>query len=188
MYALRSSLIQRVRWTPVVPLAARPIACFFSTTSSVTQQKDTQSSSSSSPSSSSSSRQPGLESVNKLISGAMSHFGQTSPRKFSLNQPDYYSTKDIDSVALEHTKIPRTGPKAGRTVEVKAGMSLQQSLRILNSLNRQSNVRRISMSQKIYEKPGKKAQRLKVERKKKLFNENIKRMFELVSEARRKGY
>ncbi|VVT45607.1 mitochondrial 37S ribosomal protein bS21m [Magnusiomyces paraingens] len=89
---------------------------------------------------------------------------------------------------LSYTVIPRTGVYAGRTVEVLSESDLSRALRRLNTMNSINRVRQTSMEQTKYVRPGKVKQRILIERKKRKYNQNVKRMFELVAEARRKGY
>lgn len=89
---------------------------------------------------------------------------------------------------LTASQIPRTGPKAGRSVLVTQTSDLGHALRVLNSINQSNRVRHTAMSQTKYEKPGKRRQRIEGERKKRKFNMGIKRLFEMVADARRKGY
>lgn len=89
---------------------------------------------------------------------------------------------------LSPESIPRTGPKAGRSIAIGGPMDLSRALRVLHRKNVENNVRTISLRQNIYEKPGKKRQRIRIERNKRKFKQTVKHLFELVSEARRKGY
>lgn len=86
------------------------------------------------------------------------------------------------------SQIPRTGPKAGRSVLVTQSLDLGRALRTLNSINAVNRVRHTAMSQTKFEKPGKRRQRIEGERKKRKFNMGVKRLFEMVADARRKGY
>lgn len=86
------------------------------------------------------------------------------------------------------SQIPRTGPKAGRSVLVTQAFDLGRALRTLNSINNANKVRQTAMAQTKYEKPGKKLQRIAAERKRRRFDMGIKRLFEMVADARRKGY
>lgn len=84
--------------------------------------------------------------------------------------------------------LRRTGTKAGRSYEVSGMTDLGRALRSVNIANSSNRVRQISMSQTKYEKPGKVKQRLKMERNKRRFDMGIRRLFEIVADARRKGY
>lgn len=86
------------------------------------------------------------------------------------------------------SQIPRTGPKAGRSVLVTQSLDLGRALRTLNSINASNRVRQTAMAQTKYEKPGKRRQRVANERRKRKFEMGVKRLFEMVADARRKGY
>lgn len=95
--------------------------------------------------------------------------------------PDY-------NAPIAPSEIPRTGVYAGRTVAIDSEADLPRALRNLNSMNAVNQVRQTSLSQTKFVRPGKVKQRILIERRKRKFKQNVKRMFELVAEARRKGY
>ncbi|KAA8913184.1 hypothetical protein TRICI_003246 [Trichomonascus ciferrii] len=85
--------------------------------------------------------------------------------------------------------IPRTGVNASRSVVVNGqNGGLQAALRILRIKNSANKVPRTVNLQRYHEKPGKKKQRLQMEKQQREFNMGIRRLFKLVNEARRKGY
>lgn len=169
------------------PSAESPVAAAVSESSEASK---------SSPSPSSFfSRPQGSKASSSSNVSAMLHsmFSQSNARSPAFgsntsNDSELFSSKEVKPTLPDPRYVPRTGTKAGRTVEVTSNVPLHFALRQLNSLNRQSEVKQTVRAQAFYEKPGKKLQRLKIERQKRKFNQNVKRMFELVSEARRKGY
>lgn len=89
--------------------------------------------------------------------------------------------------------VKRTGVLAGRSVFVGTTRkghvnTLSGSLSWLNQLNKANAVRKTLFRQRFHERPGKTRLRLKNEKKQRDFNKGIKRLFELVNEAKRKGY
>lgn len=104
------------------------------------------------------------------------------------NENSFINRNSLTYEGLRPEQIPRTGTKAGRTVAVTPMVDLHRALRMLHNINSTNNVKYTAMSQTKYEKPGKRRQRIKMERNKRKFKNQIKQMFELVAEARRKGY
>jgi hypothetical protein len=98
--------------------------------------------------------------------------------------------QDTEFKVAGYTKerIPRTGVKAGRSVPVSGSLDLNRALRTLNSINNTNRVRQTAIAQTKYEKPGKRKQRLRIQRSKRRFDMGIRRLFEMVADARRKGY
>ena len=84
--------------------------------------------------------------------------------------------------------IPRTGAMAGRSVPVEGPVGLQSALRNLNMINQANKIRRVLSLQRYHERPGKVKLRLRNEKARRDFNKGVRRLFDLVSEARRKGY
>lgn len=94
----------------------------------------------------------------------------------------------MEANAFRNLKLPRTGTLAGRTVAVSSQFGLQSALRQLNSINRSNNINRIVVRQRAWERPGKKKQRLRMEKAQRDFAMGVRKLFKLVSEARKKGY
>jgi hypothetical protein len=86
------------------------------------------------------------------------------------------------------SKIPRTGPSISRSVPVVGPFGLQRAIRQVNILNSTNKVRRNLMLTRFHERPGKKRWRIKNERSRRKFDAGIRHLFDLVAEARRKGY
>lgn len=122
----------------------------------------------------------------------LSQTGITGGRKSMMDFDDPSSLIKKEDFAnlyyLSPETIPRAGPKAGRSIVVGGPMDLNRALRVLHRKNVENNVRATSLNQNRYEKPGKKRQRIRIERNKRKFKQTVKHLFELVSEARRKGY
>lgn len=98
---------------------------------------------------------------------------------------------DIDWSVLggvTESELKRTGILASRSVLVEGAGGLQNALRRLNSSNGYNKIRRTVNMQRYHERPGKKKARLRLEKQQRQFDAEIRRLFRLVSEARRKGY
>lgn len=97
----------------------------------------------------------------------------------------------VDAEQVTRRKIglpPRTGPLVGRTVLVNNPQYLPQAIRRINTLNQINKLPQTVRLQRFAERPGKARLRIRIERKKREFNAGIRRLFDLVNEARRKGY
>ncbi|KAF5100681.1 hypothetical protein DV451_002444 [Geotrichum candidum] len=117
-------------------------------------------------------------------------FGNFRNSKGSSRNQQHQQHQDTEFKVAGYTKdrIPRTGVKAGRSVPVTGALDLNRALRNLNSMNNTNRVRQTAMAQTKYEKPGKRKQRLRIQRSKRRFDMGIRRLFEMVADARRKGY
>lgn len=96
------------------------------------------------------------------------------------------TTKSIED-DYNINEIKRTGVLAGRSV-LLGNMSLNIALSRLNAMNQANKIRRVLSLQRYHERPGKVRLRLRNEKAKRDFNKGIRRLFDLVNEARRKGY
>lgn len=137
---------------------------------------------------SSSSSSSGLysdELINKILSKDTFRTGSKANTAFSgSNGPRPAKSIENDYSVNE---IKRTGTLAGRSVTLGT-MSLNMALSRLNSMNQINKVRRVLSLQRYHERPGKVRLRLRNEKAKRDFNKGIRRLFDLVNEARRKGY
>jgi hypothetical protein len=84
--------------------------------------------------------------------------------------------------------IPRTGAIAGRSVLVEVAVVLQSALRNLNMIDQANKIRRVLSLRQYHERPGKVNLRLRNEKTSRDFKKGVGRVFDLVSETRRKGY
>ena len=84
--------------------------------------------------------------------------------------------------------IPRTGAMPGRSVPVEGPVRLQSALRNLNMINQANKIRRVMSLRQYHERPGKVNLRLRNEKTSRDFKKGVRRLFDLVSEACRKGY
>lgn len=160
----------------------------YSTDSEAPKQPSSEQTSSTSSASSPSFSAGSIDKIFNFSSSGAPSFKKLPFNADRNNTNSFMNSSEVSIQLMDPRHVPRTGPKAGRSVEVTSTMPIHFALRQLNSLNRQSEIKQTVRAQAVYEKPGKKAERLKIERKKRRFNQNVKRMFELVSEARRKGY
>lgn len=84
-------------------------------------------------------------------------------------------------------RLKVTGPLAGRIVTVRNG-DINTAYRNIKFIINSNNIRGESMAQRFHMKPGKKLELKRIRRKKKMFNEGIRRLMDLVKEAKRRGY
>lgn len=114
-----------------------------------------------------------------------------SADKILLSNSDNLVSRAAVSTEMDakyFSNIPRTGIKAGRSVEVNSASGLGQALRTLRIVNMSNNVPRTLSLQRYHERRCKTKRRLKIEKSQRDFKMGIKRLFKLVEEARRKGY
>jgi small subunit ribosomal protein MRP21 len=83
--------------------------------------------------------------------------------------------------------IPITGPIAGRMVAVNPG-NIDGAFRNLKFLVNSNNVKTDKNAQRFYKKPGKVLEEKAIRRKKKLFDAGVRRLIDIVKEAKRRGY
>ncbi|KAH3666687.1 hypothetical protein WICMUC_005504 [Wickerhamomyces mucosus] len=84
-------------------------------------------------------------------------------------------------------QLKRTGPIAGRTVNV-VNYDLNAAFKRLRQLVNSNNIRGEKMAQRFYKKPGKILEEKRIRRKKRIFNEGVRRLMGVVNEAKRRGY
>jgi ribosomal protein S21 len=114
----------------------------------------------------------------------------TSPERDRMRRYDdlsralsgMYSSAENQTVE----KIPKTGPTAGRSLEVQHG-DVARTMRRLDGILRINNVRNQFRTQRFHEKPSRKRKRLKREQHRKRFKKGIVHLVTLVQEMRAKG-
>lgn len=83
--------------------------------------------------------------------------------------------------------LKRTGPIAGRVVSVHKN-DLNTAFKRLRGVISANNIKGEKMAQRFYKKPGKVLEEKQIRRKKRVFNEGVRRLMEVVKEAKRRGY
>ncbi|KAF5102639.1 hypothetical protein D0Z03_000384 [Geotrichum reessii] len=129
-----------------------------------------------------------LSQIGSSTATRQSNFFPNFRSQNNSNNRNQHQDTEFKVAGFTKERIPRTGVKAGRSVVVSGSLDLNRALRNLNNINSTNRVRQTAMAQTKYEKPGKRKQRLRIQRSKRRFDMGIRRLFEMVADARRKGY
>ncbi|KAH3672148.1 hypothetical protein WICPIJ_010117 [Wickerhamomyces pijperi] len=84
-------------------------------------------------------------------------------------------------------ELPLTGPIAGRMVKIH-NFDLNTAFKKLRGVISANNIKGEKMAQRFYKKPGKVLEEKQIRRKKRVFNEGVRRLMQVVVEAKRRGY
>ncbi|ONH68890.1 hypothetical protein BON22_1607 [Cyberlindnera fabianii] len=102
-------------------------------------------------------------------------------RKQIIDEKDFVEPKEVAK------NIPITGPIAGRMVKVDNG-DVDRAFRHLKNVVNANNIRFDKQQQRFYKKPGKALEEKRIRRKKRMFDEGIRRLMNIVKDAKRRGY
>lgn len=126
------------------------------------------------------------------LTGSHSHFNanaqaHASARARSSDKLFSSTTTRGHSAKATAESLKLTGPLAGCVVSVHKG-DINRAYRQLKGVVNANNIRGEAMMQRFHMKPGKVLEMKRIKRKKKTFDEGIRRLMDLVKEAKRRGY
>jgi small subunit ribosomal protein MRP21 len=124
--------------------------------------------------------------INELLELVKTKTGPARRNFESLLESNEFSRgQSLSSPPLGNRAIPRTGPSAGRSVQVRADLpSALSRLRMILTAN---NVKADQVRQRFHERPGLKKKRLKSARHRKRFKAGFKKLVSIAMEMKRKG-
>lgn len=129
------------------------------------------------------------DSIAKLTSGGSKSLNHTSFRRPGERSAAVLKASDVSSSqAKQYAKmIPITGPISGRMTRVTGG-NIDGAFRSLRYIVSSNSIRTDKNAQRFYKKPGKVAEEKTMRRKRKMFDAGIRRLIDIVKDAKRRGY